>query len=263
MAAGQASKTIRSNEVSSNSRFTVYVFVLKLRASQKSHTDKGWQPEWSKPLSFEVAGSMFGITIPNADAQSETYLGMTVKEGEGKVTPIEGAGREGVGGFFKDLERAVATKPVLGVFDRATNVAEGIRNTATVFDTESVASDIPVTLEVRPLGLSWFKSVENGRFFGEEYVAHLELRLEDLVAMVTDRRTAVLRIKRLRVERSLPFEDLKRASVDSSDVILATKGIGGQQSESIRIPYGDPTWAKWLHGMVESAFSPYLCSSRL
>ncbi|KAI8811809.1 hypothetical protein BJ742DRAFT_753443 [Cladochytrium replicatum] len=215
--------------------------------------------------------AVYGVTNGVGSFAESVFSGVTGL----LVKPIEGAGREGVGGFFKGLGKGVigvATKPVLGVFDLATNVAEGIRNTTTVFDTEidrqryprHIGSDgiLKAYDQRQALGLSWLKGVDNGRFFGEEYVAHLELRLEDLVAMVTDRRTAVLRIKRLKVEWSLPYEDLKKASVESSEVILATKGFGGQQSESIRIPCADPTSAKWLHGIVESAFSSYLSSSR-
>ena len=50
---------------------------------------------------------------------------------------MEGAKTQGVGGFFKGIGKGlvgVVTKPVIGVFDMAANVSEGIRNTTTVFD---------------------------------------------------------------------------------------------------------------------------------
>jgi len=51
--------------------------------------------------------------------------------------PIEGASKGGVKGFFKGALQGVTglvVKPVTGVLDAASNTAEGIKNTATVFD---------------------------------------------------------------------------------------------------------------------------------
>jgi vacuolar protein sorting-associated protein 13A/C len=53
------------------------------------------------------------------------------------MKPIEGAETGGAAGFFKGVGKGlvgVVTKPVIGVFDLASNVSEGIRNTTTVFD---------------------------------------------------------------------------------------------------------------------------------
>lgn len=77
------------------------------------------------------------------------------------MKPIEGAESEGAVGFFKGVGKGIVgyvipvacrhiayfkydwadwvlcravTKPVVGVFDLASNVAEGVRNTTTVFD---------------------------------------------------------------------------------------------------------------------------------
>jgi vacuolar protein sorting-associated protein 13A/C len=64
------------------------------------------------------------------------------------MRPLEGAEREGVGGFLKGVGKGIAgyvlqedstdnrlaTKPVVGMFDFASNVSEGVRNTTTLFD---------------------------------------------------------------------------------------------------------------------------------
>ncbi|KAF8216245.1 hypothetical protein K438DRAFT_1748990 [Mycena galopus ATCC 62051] len=55
------------------------------------------------------------------------------------MKPIEGAESGGAFGFFKGVGKGLVgasavTKPVVGVFDLASNVSEGIRNTTTVFD---------------------------------------------------------------------------------------------------------------------------------
>ena len=51
--------------------------------------------------------------------------------------PLEGASKGGFKGFFKGAFQGVTglvVKPVTGVLDLASNTAEGIKNTATVFD---------------------------------------------------------------------------------------------------------------------------------
>jgi vacuolar protein sorting-associated protein 13A/C len=57
-------------------------------------------------------------------------LGTGVLSGVGGLAmrPLEGAEREGVGGFIKGLGKGIAgfaTKPVVGMFDFASNVSEG------------------------------------------------------------------------------------------------------------------------------------------
>jgi vacuolar protein sorting-associated protein 13A/C len=78
-------------------------------------------------------------------------LGTSVISGvEGlAIRPLEGAEREGVGGFLKGVGKGIAgyfrfskwelmyrlaTKPVVGMFDFASSVSEGVRNTTTLFD---------------------------------------------------------------------------------------------------------------------------------
>lgn len=51
------------------------------------------------------------------------------------------------------------------------------------------------------------KGVEHGEFFSsDEYIAHLELKIEDLVAIVTNRRVMIIRIKNLKVDSTLEYD---------------------------------------------------------
>ncbi|CAO3587114.1 unnamed protein product [Absidia cylindrospora] len=76
-------------------------------------------------------------------AQGANYFANSLASGvTGLVTqPIDGASREGVGGFFAGVGKGLVgavTKPVVGVFDLASNVTEGIRNTTTPTDTNDI-----------------------------------------------------------------------------------------------------------------------------
>lgn len=103
------------------------------------------------------------------------------------LKPIEGAETGGVGGFFKGIGKGVVgavTKPMVGVTDLVSSSFEGIRNTTTVFDQNDIdrvrmprfiADDgiLRPFNEREALGQSWLKSLEDGKYIKENYVAHL------------------------------------------------------------------------------------------
>lgn len=139
--------------------------------------------------------ALYGVTQGASSFASSFVDGVT---GLGRK-PFEGAEREGALGFFKGIGKGVvglATKPAIGIFDLASNVTEGIRNTTTVFDAEGLdrvrlTRFIPQDGIVRPysqreaLGQFWLKQLDNGKYFEEEYIAHLDLSEHDSVVMLT------------------------------------------------------------------------------
>ncbi|KAG0637605.1 hypothetical protein HOY80DRAFT_1138202 [Tuber brumale] len=152
--------------------------------------------------------------------------------------PLEGAEREGALGFLKGLGKGVvglATKPAIGVFDLASNVTEGIRNTTTVFDAEGLdrvrlTRYIGQDGVVRPysqreaLGQFWLKQLDNGKFFDDEYIAHLELPEQDLVVMLTYSRIMLVKAKRLCCEWDLPLNELQTISMEKTGIALMLRG---------------------------------------
>ncbi|KAK6533217.1 hypothetical protein TWF281_007367 [Arthrobotrys megalospora] len=152
--------------------------------------------------------------------------------------PLEGAEREGVAGFIKGFGKGVvglATKPAIGVFDLASNVTEGIRNTTTVFDAEGLER-VRLTRFVgrdgivRPysqreaLGQFWLKQLDNGKYFDEDYIAHLELPGEDVVVMLTYSRIMLVKSKKLVCEWDVPLKDLQTISMEKTGIQLSLRG---------------------------------------
>ncbi|KAK6342601.1 hypothetical protein TWF718_007998 [Orbilia javanica] len=152
--------------------------------------------------------------------------------------PLEGAEREGVAGFIKGFGKGVvglATKPAIGVFDLASNVTEGIRNTTTVFDAEGLER-VRLTRfigrdgVVRPysqreaLGQFWLKQLDNGKYFDEDYIAHLELPGEDVVVMLTYTRIMLVKSKKLVCEWDVPLKDLQTISMEKTGIQLSLRG---------------------------------------
>lgn len=104
---------------------------------------------------------------------------------------------------------------MVGVFDLASNVTEGIKNTTTVFEHDLDRVRLPRQVgrdgilrlyEPREaLGLSWLKNMEDGRYFHETYVAHLDLRIDGYAILCTATKVIMLRIQTLRTEWEIPF----------------------------------------------------------
>jgi vacuolar protein sorting-associated protein 13A/C len=152
--------------------------------------------------------------------------------------PFEGAEQEGVAGFFKGVGKGVlglATKPAIGVFDLASNVSEGIRNTTTVFDDNGLdrvrlTRFIGTDGIVRPysqreaLGQFWLKQLDNGKYFNEQYIAHLELPREDVVVMLTYSRIMLIKSKKLISEWDVPLKDIQTISKERTGLSLTLRG---------------------------------------
>ncbi|KAI8911617.1 hypothetical protein EDD86DRAFT_202866 [Gorgonomyces haynaldii] len=187
--------------------------------------------------------------------------------------PFKGAQESGVEGFFKGLGKGlvgVVTKPMIGLVDMATNMSDGIKNTTTVFDNTIQRQRLPryvggdgilKSYNAREaLGLNWLKGLDNGRFFQEVYVAHLELRMEDLVCIVTERRVILARVKSLRTEWDVQFQDLQIVRGEQGSICLVHKERTNARQRMI--PCVDPTSYEWLKGKIEQAFGDYIQRAR-
>ncbi|ROT38314.1 vacuolar protein sorting-associated protein [Sodiomyces alkalinus F11] len=181
--------------------------------------------------------------------------------------PLEGAEQEGAVGFFKGLGKGMvglATKPAIGVLDMASNVSEGIRNTTTVFDGAELervryARFIPADGIVRPynaresMGQYWLKQVDNGKYFNEQYIAHLELPREDMVVMVTYARILLIRSRRLTSEWDVPLKDVQTIAKERTGLSLTLRG----GTNGPFIPIGDESGRTYIYKMVAVAVEEF------
>jgi vacuolar protein sorting-associated protein 13A/C len=181
--------------------------------------------------------------------------------------PLEGAEAEGALGFFKGVGKGVlglATKPTIGVLDMASNVAEGIRNTTTVFDGSELdrvrlARFIPSDGIVRPynqreaLGQFWLKQVDNGKYFDDMYIAHVELPREDMVVMVTFARILLIRSRKLKTEWDVPLKDVQTITRERTGMSLTLRG--GMNGPFI--PVGEESQRAFLYRMIAVAVEEF------
>jgi vacuolar protein sorting-associated protein 13A/C len=135
--------------------------------------------------------------------------------------PIKGAEQEGVGGFFKGIGRGIVgavTKPVVGVFDMASNVTEGIKNSAASFHGHILErSRLPRHIGrdgiIRPFnqreaaGAMLLTQVQDGAFYNDSYVAHLDVKINSIIAIiiVTDVRLLCVDAGKFLCEWIVPF----------------------------------------------------------
>ncbi|ROW06980.1 hypothetical protein VMCG_04047 [Cytospora schulzeri] len=193
----------------------------------------------------------------------------SIASGVGGVVrkPLEGAESEGALGFFKGVGKGVlglGTKPLIGVLDAASNVTEGIRNTTTVFDGSELdrvrlTRFVPSDGIVRPynqreaLGQFWLKQIDNGKYFDENYIAHLELPREDMVVMVTYARILLIRSRRLTTEWDVPLKDVQTIAKERTGLSLTLRG----GTNGPFIPIGEESGRTFIYKMVGVAVEEF------
>ncbi|KAJ5679341.1 hypothetical protein N7462_007585 [Penicillium macrosclerotiorum] len=181
--------------------------------------------------------------------------------------PLQGAEKEGMAGFFKGVGKGViglATKPAIGAFDLASNLAEGVRNTTTVFDAEGLdrvrlTRFIGTDGIVRPysqreaLGQFWLKTTDDGKYFNEDYIAHLELPGRDMLVMLTYARIMLVRTKKLTSEWDIRLTDIQTISKERTGMSITLKG----GANGPFIPVQDESSRNWLYKQIAVAVNAF------
>lgn len=182
------------------------------------------------------------------------------------TAPMEGATNSGTAGFFKGLGKGVVglpTKTAIGLFDLASNVSEGIRNTTTVFDTDALDKVrlpryISVDLVIRPYsqreaqGQFWLKSIDGGNCMNELYLAHLVLPGEEKCVLVTFRFIVLFDINSLKTQWMVHFEEISAITVEATGISIGLKKKSGPF-----IPIPDKSNKTFLYGKIGLAVEKY------
>ncbi|KAL4976672.1 hypothetical protein BDW66DRAFT_134541 [Aspergillus desertorum] len=181
--------------------------------------------------------------------------------------PLHGAEKEGIQGFFKGVGKGflgLATKPAIGAFDLASNLAEGVKNTTTVFDAEGLdrvrlTRFVGMDGIVRPysqreaLGQLWLKTADDGKYFNEDYIAHLELPGRDMLIMLTYDRIMLVRSKKLETEWDIRLTDIQTISKERTGMSIMLKG----GANGPFIPVQDESARNWLYKQIAIAVNAF------
>ncbi|KIO33566.1 hypothetical protein M407DRAFT_3889 [Tulasnella calospora MUT 4182] len=187
---------------------------------------------------------------------------------EGIVTkPFEGAERDGAIGFFKGVGKGFVgafTKPAVGIFDLASNLAEGreqsskdartaltrltlgVRNTTTVFDNNNqsrkrIPRHTPADGILTPyaqreaVGQAWMKDLNNGAYRAEFYHAHIAVPNSDVIVMLTSGHVVAFYSTKLRLKWEVAFSLIKKVSTSETGIIFANTA-GPEYDQFVMIP---------------------------
>jgi len=214
--------------------------------------------------------AIYGVT-----AGGEAFASSVTSAMEGVfMKPIEGAESEGALGFFKGVGKGLVgavTKPVVGVFDLASNVSEGIRNTTTVFDNPErdrvrLPRLVSADAVLRPyssreaLGQSWMRDLNNGAYKQEAYIAHINSPGADNVILITASRVLSFWSKKLRLDWELPFTQIQGVTVEDTGIRFAHKA--GKESDKFAfIP--DKASQSWFFAQVASVVKLFNARRRM
>ncbi|GLB36151.1 putative vacuolar protein sorting-associated protein [Lyophyllum shimeji] len=208
-------------------------------------------------------------------AGGEAFASSVTSAMEGVLMkPIEGAESEGALGFFKGVGKGlvgVVTKPVIGVFDLASNVSEGIRNTTTVFDSPArervrLPRHVPADGVLRPysareaLGQYWMKDLNNGAYRQESYVAHIHSTGDDIVVLLTTSRVLSFWSKNLRLDWDLSFTDVQGITVEDTGIRFAHKA--GKENDRFAF-ISDKSSQSWFFGHLASVVKAFNAKKRM
>ncbi|KAG0313845.1 hypothetical protein BGZ97_009846 [Linnemannia gamsii] len=180
--------------------------------------------------------------------------------------PLQGAQSGGVEGFFKGVGKGLVgavTKPLVGVFDFTTNVTSGIRNTTTVFDKDQKRKRIPrhvpkngiLTLydKSEAVGQFWLKQIDSGRYFYDDYIAHLVLKGDNMVAMLTSKRIMVFRAESLKVEWQLEFSEIMAIAPFPRGISITSR----RDRQENFIPIFEQSSLQWFSSKIEEKVSQF------
>ncbi|KAK5086299.1 Vacuolar protein sorting-associated protein 13 [Lithohypha guttulata] len=181
--------------------------------------------------------------------------------------PLEGAEKEGALGFVKGVGKGMlglATKPAIGAFDLASNLAEGVRNTTTVFDAEGLdrvrlTRFIGMDGIVRPysqreaLGQFWLKTCDDGKYFHEDYIAHLELEGKEMLVIITYERILMIRAQKLKTVWEVKLTDVQTISKERTGMSIGLKG----GANGPFVPIKDEGGRNWLYKQIAIAVNAF------
>ncbi|KAM5453804.1 Vacuolar protein sorting-associated protein 13 [Microsporum audouinii] len=181
--------------------------------------------------------------------------------------PLEGAEKEGFQGFVKGVGKGflgLATKPALGAFDLASNLAEGVRNTTTVFDAGGLdrvrltrfigrSGIVKQYSQREALGQFWLKTTDDGKYFNEEYIAHLEFPGKDMLVLLTYDRIMLVRSKRLTTEWDIKLTDIQKISKERTGMTITLKG----GTNGPFIPVQDESGRNWFYKQIAIAVNAF------
>jgi vacuolar protein sorting-associated protein 13A/C len=96
------------------------------------------------------------------------------------------------------------------------------------------------------LGQFWLKTADDGKYFNEDYIAHLELPGRDMIVILTYDRIVLVRSHKLRTEWDIKLTDIQTISKERTGMSITLKG----GTNGPFIPIQDEASRNWLYRQI-------------
>lgn len=103
------------------------------------------------------------------------------------------------------------------------------------------------------LGQFWLKTLDDGKFFNEDYIAHLELPGKDMLVMLTYSRIMLVRGKKLSTEWDIRLTDIQTISKERTGMGITLKG----GTNGPFIPVAEESARNWLYKQIAVAVNAF------
>ncbi|KAI9315668.1 hypothetical protein BX666DRAFT_336725 [Dichotomocladium elegans] len=122
------------------------------------------------------------------------------------------------------------------MFDFASNVTEGIRNTASSTDTNDITRIrhprfIGQDGILRPFNpqearaQGWLKDVADGAYMLDVYISHCPVQSDERVAILTSNRLMLIRTRPLAVEWQEPFTEIQTIRAEATGIAIYLRSM--------------------------------------
>lgn len=103
------------------------------------------------------------------------------------------------------------------------------------------------------LGQFWLKTVDDGKYFNEDYIAHLELSNKELIVLLTYNHIMLVRAKKLRTEWDMKLSDIMTIRKERTGMAIVLKSnVNGPY-----IPISEESSRNWLYRQIEVAVNAF------
>ena len=103
------------------------------------------------------------------------------------------------------------------------------------------------------LGQFWLKTVDDGKYFHEDYIAHLELPSKDMLVMLTYNRIMLVRSKKLKMEWDIKLNDIQTISKERTGMSVTLKG----GTNGPFLPVQEESSRNWLYRQIAVAVNAF------
>ncbi|KAI5280938.1 hypothetical protein KEM54_003478, partial [Ascosphaera aggregata] len=103
------------------------------------------------------------------------------------------------------------------------------------------------------LGQFWLKTADDGRYFHEDYIAHLDIPGQNKLVLLTYNRILIIRVKGLKTETNIQLTDIHTISKERTGMSITLKG--GMNGPFI--PVYEEAARNWFYRQVAIAVNAF------